>query len=70
MDDNEGQNFFFIYEVDLMIRETGGTEEPTHHERFKYWTPTANRVIATLLAKIDRIIETGDVTIPKDIQQQ
>ena len=60
--------------VDLMIREAGGTEEPTHHERFKYWTPAANRVLLTLhtdeLAKIDRIIETGDVTIPKVIQQQ
>ena len=61
-------------EVDLMIREAGGTEVPTHQERFKYRTSVANRVIATLhmdeLAKIDRIIETGDVTIPKDIQQQ
>ena len=63
-----------LNEVDVMIREAGGTEEPTHRERFKYRTPTANQVLCKLhmdeLAKIDRIIETGDVTIPKVIQQQ
>ena len=63
-----------LNEVNLMIREAGGTEEPTHREHFKYQTPTANRVLCKLytdeLAKIDRIIETGDVTIPKVIQQQ
>ena len=63
-----------LNEVDLMIREAGGTEEPTHHECFKYQTPAANQVLCKLhmdeLAKIDRIIETGDVTIPKVIQQQ
>jgi hypothetical protein len=61
-------------DVDLMIREAGGTEVPTRRERFKYRTPAANRVLAILhtdeLAKIDKIIETGDVTIPKVIQQQ
>ena len=68
MDDNEGQNFKRSQPHDQR------TEEPTHHEHFKYWTPAANRVLLTLhtdeLAKIDRIIETGDVTIPKVIQQQ
>lgn len=61
-------------EINVMIREAGGTEEPTRQERFKYRTPAANRVLRTLhadeLATIDKIIETGDVIIPKVIQQQ
>jgi len=63
-----------LNEINVMMREAGEKEESTHNERFRYWRPAAGRILLTLsadeLSTIDRIIQTGNEPIPKDIQQQ
>jgi hypothetical protein len=61
-------------EINVMVKEAGGTHPPTDEDIFKYRTAAAKRVFLSLSldkqAEILRKIEEGGDIVPNDIKQQ